>query len=494
MNIIIVGCGNVGFETSKLLSKEHKLMIVDICQHQYITDFIKDNKNVTFMQADATNAAQMENAIKCFTDQHHTVDALISTTGALVPGTPAEEFDLFKRNFELNFFGNLVPIKYVIGNMIAAKAGRLIILSSTTGHFSPRSLAAYSSAKWALESLSTALRSELQPYGITVDVISPASIKNRYSKVFTDTYNTVDPSRIASMIEGLLRKPDNSNHFIPGRYRLYHLAERLAPYVLDRWQGVKPRMERERRSRNVVIDNVMILGASTAIGKKLAYMNAKTAKKLYLVDRDLDSLLELKKQIGAISDCDVDIGAPDMADTRSIKEYADGISRVDLFINVSRQSQLGAVNDIPLDLYRRNFDTYFFGVLYLFAELFKKENKPKKLINILSSIVIAGRRNHSSYACTMAAFWSFTRAMRRAYGDELQVVEVLCPGGTPDARSLKTGDANTALFPAESTDDTLAQKIQNTAKKGKEIVFPAKVRLLLALEALTPGVYNKMYT
>jgi NADP-dependent 3-hydroxy acid dehydrogenase YdfG len=150
VNIIIVGCGNVGFETAKLLAEEHKLLLIDIRQPQYIKDFIADRKDLIFLPADATSIVQMETAIKTFTDRYQHIDALISTIGASIPGSLIDNFDVFKKAFELNFYGNLVPIKCVIDDMIAAGSGKLIIMSSTIGHHSPKCLDAYGPAKWAL--------------------------------------------------------------------------------------------------------------------------------------------------------------------------------------------------------------------------------------------------------------------------------------------------------------------------------------------------------
>jgi short-subunit dehydrogenase len=495
VNIIIAGCGNVGFETAKLLSKEHKLLLIDLHQPQYIADFIKDKKNILFAQSDATDIAQMEKAVKTFTDRYHRIDALISTIGAFTEGTPMDSFQVFKKNFELNFFGNLVPIKSVIDGMIAARSGRLIIMSSTTGHHSPQSLVAYTPAKWALENLSCTLRSELLPYGITVDVISPASIKNRYSRTFISKYEIVEPHDIAFRIKSILQRPKNSNHFIPARYRMLHLVERMVPDVFDMRSGLKIRMKRARISRSLKVDSVLIVGASSDVGKKLAYLNSRSVKRLYLVDEDYESLQAVKGSIETMSECEVSIASMDLSDMRSIKNFTDGIKEVDLFINISRNSVIGSVKDIPVDLYRRDFDANFFGVLYLMAELFKKENKPKKVINVLSPIVIAGRRNYSSYACIMAAFWSITKSMRRIFGNELQVVEVISSRSTPAAQSLTGGSSSGNLFTGGSAVDAAALKIYGAEKKGKEIVvIPAKARLLLAMEALAPGLYNKVYT
>jgi short-subunit dehydrogenase len=173
----------------------------------------------------------------------------------------------------------------------------------------------------------------------------------------------------------------------------------------------------------------------------------------------------------------------------------DRIKCIDLLINIPVQSAIGSVNDTPFEKYKQELDANFFGTLYLLAELFKKEQKPKKIINILSSLVITGGRYHSSYACTMAAFWTITRSLRRIYGNELQVMEVIFSPGASSVQALKTGNADIDHFTGKSPADAVATKIYRAEKGGKEIVVtPFKIRLLLAIEALTPRVHSKVYT
>jgi hypothetical protein len=114
------------------------------------------------------------------------------------------------------------------------------------------------------------------------------------------------------LICSILQKPKNSNHYIPGRYRGLHLIERLNPGLLDKKFGLKPRIVREKRLKKVAIDNALILGASTDVGKKLAYLNAKTVKRLYLVDKDGEPLQRMKREIEATHECDVDVATFDL--------------------------------------------------------------------------------------------------------------------------------------------------------------------------------------
>jgi short-subunit dehydrogenase len=247
--------------------------------------------------------------------------------------------------------------------------------------------------------------------------------------------------------------------------------------------------------RSQKVNTVLIAGASSGVGKKLAYLNAGIAGRLYLIDKSDEPLRALKGEIEAMSACQVSIAAIDMRDTRSIKTYADSIQGVDLFINIPGQPEKGAVSDTPLDVYKRDLDVNFFGVLYLLAELFKKESKPKKVIIVLPPVVIAGQRYHSSFTCAMSAFWAMTRSLRRVYGNELQVTEVISPMDSPVAYPLAADGADVSHVKGPLMADALAQNIYKAELKGREVVVtPVTARLLLVEEALTTGLFNKVHT
>jgi Trk K+ transport system NAD-binding subunit len=53
MTIVVVGWGNVGFETIKLLDKNNSVLVVDLNEHKYLFDFIQDKSNIRFLKGNA---------------------------------------------------------------------------------------------------------------------------------------------------------------------------------------------------------------------------------------------------------------------------------------------------------------------------------------------------------------------------------------------------------------------------------------------------------
>lgn len=96
MNIVIVGCGNVGFETARLLCRHHRLLLASRSQPADIADFVRDHENVSFVPVDATDASSMERAITAFCGRFGPLDVLICTVGAFCVASAVDEFTKFR--------------------------------------------------------------------------------------------------------------------------------------------------------------------------------------------------------------------------------------------------------------------------------------------------------------------------------------------------------------------------------------------------------------
>jgi short-subunit dehydrogenase len=471
MNVILIGCGNIGFETAQLLSSQHEMLIVNNVRPDYIKGLV-DKKNVTYAIADATNPAEMESVINKFTETHPHIDALICTVGVSDPVTPTDNFEKYKAIFELNFFANLIPIKSIIKRMMEARSGRIVVMSSSSGHIFPRSQTAYAPSKWALDHMCRSLQSELRPYGISLDIVCPTTIKNKYSETFDDR-SGIKAEEVAAKIVDIINIPRNATHFIPAWFALTDMIERHTPWVLDKKYGLNPKSSRNRVYKKADIETVLITDATSDIGKELAYAYSKIVKKLYLSGENKELLFEIQRNIRQRSSCEVEIAVIDLSNEKSIKEYARSIETVDLLINDRLSPVIGGISDIPVDVYKRNFDANYFGFVALFSELLKKA-RPKKVISIIASP--SKKSGYSAYASAEAALMAYTGPLRRAYGNDVQVTEVLM-----SPRSLTLNGNGNGEHPVKYPKPEInrkrkeaaiiADKIHRAEKKGDERVF-----------------------
>jgi short-subunit dehydrogenase len=504
VNIIILGCGNIGYEVVLELNNEnYDIWVVDIILPEYLKPILETNERIHFIKADATNYDQLMVLL------NFPIDVMLCTVGTISKATSIDDWEQFKKDFNINFFGNLVPIKVALNKNILRNGARIIVISSTSGHFAPESLIAYAPSKWALENFCGSLRGEMTKLNITVDVVSPFNLKNLHSTVF-NTDKGIDPKKVVKKILKLIKHPKNCNHYVPYRYRGYHLLERIFPSIIDSYLGLGISMLRRHKLHDLQIKSALITGASSGLGRELAITYSKLDS-LYLIARSEESLRQLKQEIHDLRpQCQVQISPVDITSEEQVRSYVNNIPQVDLVINNAGIHAHAKISDTPIEIYQKNLATNFFGPVFLISELERQEKSPVKIINILSTTAIAGLKYLSSYSASKAALWCYTRSLRRVLGKSCQVVEVLpmnfqsnliIKKGVWIQSDTKSNDKHIGttmrlLMARERllSSREVAQKVIRAEESGSEyLMIPGKARLYLLLEALAPSVFKSIF-
>ncbi len=107
---------------------------------------------------------------------------------------------------------------------------------------------------------------------------------------------------------------------------------------------------------------VLITGCSTGIGRATAELLAGDGWKVYATARNVDSIADL-------TNAGCELLALDVTDEASMRAAVDQIEStegsVGVLINNAGYSQSGAVEDVPIDVVRRQFETNVFGLVRL---------------------------------------------------------------------------------------------------------------------------------
>lgn len=124
------------------------------------------------------------------------LDVLINNAGygVFAPLAEVTANDL-RRQFDTNVFGLMAVTRAFLPSMIEAGAGRVINVGSIGGRVTFPLMGAYNATKYAVESLSDALRNELAPLGIKVVIVEPGPIKTEFAEVVmavVDRYRSDD--------------------------------------------------------------------------------------------------------------------------------------------------------------------------------------------------------------------------------------------------------------------------------------------------------------
>lgn len=139
-------------------------------------------RGLATLRLDVTDETSMAEAIAAIEAKDGAVDLLVNNAGYALMG-PLEEIALddVRRQFETNVFGLLRLTQLVLPAMRRAGRGRIVNLSSVGGLFTAPGAGAYHMTKYAVESLSDALRSEVRGFGIQVVLIEPSGVRTAFN-------------------------------------------------------------------------------------------------------------------------------------------------------------------------------------------------------------------------------------------------------------------------------------------------------------------------
>jgi NAD(P)-dependent dehydrogenase (short-subunit alcohol dehydrogenase family) len=130
---------------------------------------------------DVTSEAQSAAAVAAALARFGRIDVLVNNAGFGLLGAVEEaSADEVRRLYETNVFGLLNVTRAVLPAMRARRSGHVINISSLGGYRSGAGFGVYCSTKFAVEGLTEALHTELQPLGIHATVVEPGYFRTEF--------------------------------------------------------------------------------------------------------------------------------------------------------------------------------------------------------------------------------------------------------------------------------------------------------------------------
>ena len=122
---------------------------------------------------DVTDAEQIRGAAERVDE----LDGLVNNAGIAL-GSPLElvPVDQLRYQLEVNLVGQVAVTQALLPALRRAK-GRIVFMGSIAGRSALPFLAPYAASKHALEAVADSLRLELKPFGISVSIVEPGSIR-----------------------------------------------------------------------------------------------------------------------------------------------------------------------------------------------------------------------------------------------------------------------------------------------------------------------------
>jgi 3-dehydrosphinganine reductase len=208
---------------------------------------VREDQFVESFTCDTTDHAALEPLLNDFVARRGTPDYLINVVGYAYPEYIEKlSFDDFKKNMDINYYGQVVPLVILLPHFIEAQQGHVSFVSSMAGFMGIIGYASYSPSKYALVGLAEVLRHEMKPHNISVSILYPPDtdtpgfeIENQTkppeTAILSETAKLFTAEKVAEdYVQGLIKK---KFHIVIGEGRwiwpLSRFFPRLVHMIID---------------------------------------------------------------------------------------------------------------------------------------------------------------------------------------------------------------------------------------------------------------------
>jgi NADP-dependent 3-hydroxy acid dehydrogenase YdfG len=175
---------------------------------------------------------------------------------------------------------------------------------------------------------------------------------------------------------------------------------------------------------------------------------------------------------------------------RGVAQVLERFGRIDVLVNNAGYAELGAVEEVSIDAWRRQFDTNLFGLVHVTQQVLPgmRTRRSGRIVNVSS---VGGRTVTPAAGVYQASKWSveaMSDALRmetRSFGIDVVVVE---PGGVV-TEFAATADAHTAPALADGPYDPithgLRRQLQRVDRGGRGVLTADQVARTIERAATT---------
>jgi short-subunit dehydrogenase len=238
------------------------------------------------------------------------------------------------------------------------------------------------------------------------------------------------------------------------------------------------------------------------IGEAIARHFAEEGATVVLTSRDISRVEAARARIGnreRTVALELDVTKHEDIE-RVVREVAARFGRIDIWVNNAGFGVMDSIADMDLAACRRMFDTNLFGAIdcmQVVAPIMRRQ-KSGSIINISSVAGHIAVPYMSAYGATKHALNAITKGARMELAREGVHVLNVCPGyiATDFAANAVRGKNAMRLSAAGRTGITAEQVaevvLNGYLKKKRELVVPARDRLLIRVYQLFPTVLERM--
>jgi len=179
----------------------------------------EESQFIEIISCDTTDIDKLKPLMTEVINKHKVPDYLFNFVGyAYVQYIEKLTFEDFKRNMDINYYGQLVPTLIILPYFLEGKQGHITFTSSIMGFMAIMGYTTYCPSKYALFGLAEILRHELLPYNIKISVLFPSDtdtpgfaeenkLKPEECKIISESGTVMTAEELAEVfIDGVLNE------------------------------------------------------------------------------------------------------------------------------------------------------------------------------------------------------------------------------------------------------------------------------------------------
>ncbi len=195
----------------------------------------------------------------------------------------------------------------------------------------------------------------------------------------------------------------------------------------------------------------LVTGSSSGIGLETSLALAKDGYRTFASMRDTGKAIELqdaaKKENLSIDVIELDVDKEDSI-ISAVKKVMSEAGRIDVLVNNAGYGQFGCTEDVPIEDFRKQFETNFFSIVRIIQEVapIMRKQGSGVIVNISSVVGRMGLPGSPAYISTKFALEGFSECLRYELGQFGVKTTMIEPG------VIKTNFFKSMKIPESKTD------------------------------------------
>jgi short-subunit dehydrogenase len=241
--------------------------------------------------------------------------------------------------------------------------------------------------------------------------------------------------------------------------------------------------------------HALVTGGSRGLGPQIAHALAREGAELTITARSEGALQEVAEALAAHSvrarPIPADVG--DEADRRRLVEEAESaLGPIDILVNNAGIEQITSYVELSRERIEMMIHTNLVAPLLLSRLVLEKmiERGRGHVVMISSLGGKKGSPYSATYAATKAGLIAWTSGLREELEGTGVGASVVCPGFVSEVGMFAVRSQPAPRILGTSTPEAVARAVLRAIRRdiGEIIVNPGPTRLMLAIEALSPGL------